>query len=107
MTLNRPAAAALDDGRIASPGPRAHVVMLAEQAGEYFVRRELGIDAIDGVIIDRRAADGSFSGAVRGRQLHYGTATVGVVAGRLTCNGTAPAIRCSCSNRWLTAWLAA
>ena len=52
---------ALDDGRIEVPRFRGRTCFsLAEQAVEHFVRRELAIDAIDGVVIESQAADGSF-----------------------------------------------
>ena len=52
---------ALDDGRIDLSRFRGRTSFsLAEQAVEHFVRRELGIDAVDGVVIESQAADGSF-----------------------------------------------
>jgi hypothetical protein len=42
---------------------------LPEQAVEHFVRRELGIDAIDGLSIGRRTADGSYPVTVGERVL--------------------------------------
>ena len=82
--------AALDAGRIDLSRFRGRTsLMLAEQAVEYFVRRELGIDAIDGVIIDRRATDGSFPVLCADRQLHVRVQRQLVsVAEPLTCNGS-------------------
>jgi len=53
--------AELDQGRIDLARYRGRTSFsLPEQAVEHFVRRELGVDATDGVVIDGRAEDGSF-----------------------------------------------
>ena len=63
----------------------------AEQAVEHFVRRELGIDAVDGVVIDHQAADGSFQVTLADRvaQVRVRRHLVSV-ADPLTCKGPAP-----------------
>ena len=54
------------------------------------MRRELGIDAVDGVVIDRRADDGSFPVRLADRQLHVRVRRRLVsVAEPLTCKGKA------------------
>lgn len=61
---------------------------LAEQAVEHFVRRELDIDAVDGVTIDPRAADGSFPVRLADRLVHVRVSRRLVsVAEPLTCKG--------------------
>jgi hypothetical protein len=61
----------LDEGRIHLSLFRGRTSLsLAEQAVEHFVRRALGIDAVDGVAIDARAADGSFPVRLADRLLH-------------------------------------
>jgi hypothetical protein len=82
---------ALDDGRIDLVRFRGRTSFsLAEQAVEFFVRRELGIDAVDGVVIDRRAEDGSFPVLGGDRRLHVRVRRRMVsVAEPLTCKGTA------------------
>jgi hypothetical protein len=50
-----------DDGRIDLSHFRGRTAFsLAEQAVEHFVRAEFGIDALEGVIVERRAPDGTF-----------------------------------------------
>ncbi len=82
---------ALDEGRIDLLRFRGRTSFsLAEQAVEHFVRRELGIDAIDGVVIDRRADDGSFPVRLADRQLHVRVRRrLTSVAQPLTCRGKA------------------
>ena len=61
---------------------------LAEQAVEHFVRRELDIDAVDGVVIDPQAADGSFPVRLADRLVHVRVRRRLVsVAEPLTCKG--------------------
>lgn len=61
---------------------------LAEQAVEYFVRRDLAIDATDGVVIESRAADGSFLVKLQDRDVHVRVRRRMVsVAEPLTCKG--------------------
>ena len=82
---------ALDEGRIDLARFRGRTTFsLAEQAVEHFVRRELGIDAVDGVIIDRQADDGSFPVRLADRLLHVRVRRRLVsVAEPLTCKGNA------------------
>jgi len=82
---------ALDEGRIDLSRFRGRTTFsLAEQAVEHFVRRELGIDAVDGVIIDRRADDGSFPVRNADRLMHVRVRRrLTTVADPLTCKGTA------------------
>jgi hypothetical protein len=79
----------LDEGRIDISRFRGRTSFsLAEQAVEHFVRRELGIDAADGVVVDRRADDGSFPVRLGDRLLHVRVRRrlVSVVE-PLTCKG--------------------
>jgi len=80
---------ALDDGRIELSHFRGRTCFsLAEQAVEHFVRRELAIDAIDGVIIESQAADGSFLVKLEGRRVNVRVRRRMVsVAEPLTCKG--------------------
>ena len=80
---------ALDDGRIDLSLFRGRTSLsLAEQAVEHFVRRELGIEAVDGVGIDARAADGSFPVRLADRLVHVRVRRRLVsVAEPLTCKG--------------------
>jgi hypothetical protein len=82
---------ALDEGRIDLSLFRGRTSLsLAEQAVEHFVRREIGIDAVDGVVIDRQAADGSFPVRLGERQLHVRVRRRMVSAVEpLTCKGRA------------------
>jgi hypothetical protein len=82
---------ALDDGRIELSWFRGRTTFsLAEQAVEHFVRRELGVDAVDGLIIDRQAEDGSFPVRLVDRQLHVRVRRRLVsVTEPLTCKGQA------------------
>jgi len=82
---------ALDEGRIDLSLFRGRTSLaLAEQAVEHFVRRELGIDAVDGVVIDRQAADGSFPVRLGERLLHVRVRRRLVSAAEpLTCKGKA------------------
>jgi hypothetical protein len=82
---------ALDEGRIELSWFRGRTTFsLAEQAVEHFVRRELGVDAVDGVVIDRQADDGSFPVRLADRQLHVRVRRRLVsVAEPLTCKGNA------------------
>jgi hypothetical protein len=82
---------ALDDGRIDLALFRGRTSLsLAEQAVEHFVRRELGIDAVDGVAIDRQAADGAFPVRLGKRLVHVRVRRRLVTATEpLTCKGTA------------------
>ena len=80
---------ALDDGRIDLSRYRGRTCFsLVEQAVEHFVRRELAIDAIDGVVIESRAADGSFLVQLRDRRVNVRVRRRMVsVAEPLTCKG--------------------
>lgn len=80
---------ALDEGRIHLPLFRGRTSFsLAEQAVEHFVRRELGIDAIDGVAIDPKLDEGSFPVRLADRLLHVRVRRRMVsVAEPLTCKG--------------------
>jgi hypothetical protein len=81
---------ALDEGRIDLALFRGRTSLsLAEQAVEHFVRRELGIDATDGVVIDRQASDGSFPVRLADRLVHVRVRRRMVsVAEPLTCKGS-------------------
>ncbi len=81
---------ALDEGRIDLSRFRGRTTFsLAEQAVEHFVRRELGIDAVEGVIVDGRAGDGAFPVRIADRLLHVRVRRRMVsVADPLTCKGT-------------------
>ena len=60
----------------------------AEQAAEQFVRLELGVDAVDGVVIDGQAEDGSFEVRVAERVVNVRVRRRLVsVAEPLTCKG--------------------
>jgi hypothetical protein len=63
---------------------------LAEQAVEHFVRRELGVDALDGVVVGPRSGDGSFPVQLRDRlvQVRVRRRMVSVPE-PLTCKGAA------------------
>jgi hypothetical protein len=80
---------ALDDGRIDLSRFRGRTCFsLAEQAVEHFVRRELAIDAIDGVVIEEQAADGSFLVKLPDRRANVRVRRRMVaVAEPLTCKG--------------------
>ncbi len=53
---------ALDEGRIDLAKFRGRTSFsLAEQAVEHFVRRDLGIDSMDGLVIERRTSEDSFA----------------------------------------------
>jgi hypothetical protein len=82
---------ALDEGRIDLSRFRGRTSFsLAEQAVEHFVRGELGIDAVDGVVIDRQAADGSFPVRIADRVLRVRVRRrLESVAEPLTCKGKA------------------
>jgi len=82
---------ALDEGRIDLERFRGRTTYsLAEQAVEHFVRNELDLDAVDGVVVDRRLDDGSFPVRLTDRLLHVRVRRHLVsVAEPLTCNGTA------------------
>jgi hypothetical protein len=79
----------LDEGRIDLARFRGRTSFsLAEQAVEHFVRREFGVDAIEGVVIDRRAEDGSFPVRLGERVVHVRVRRRMVsVADPLTCKG--------------------
>jgi hypothetical protein len=81
--------AGLDAGRIDLTRFRGRTsYSLAEQAVEHFVRVELGIDAVDGAVVDGRADDGSFRVRLRDREVHVVVRRHMVsVADRLTCRG--------------------
>jgi hypothetical protein len=80
---------ALDDGRIEVSHFRGRTCFsLAEQAVEHFVRRDLAIDATDGVVIESRAADGSFLVKLQDRHVNVRVRRRMVpVAEPLTCKG--------------------
>lgn len=80
---------ALDDGRIDLSRYRGRTCFsLVEQAVEHFVRGELAIDAIDGVVVESRAADGSFLVQLRDRRVNVRVRRRMVsVAEPLTCKG--------------------
>ncbi|HEX4983616.1 MAG TPA: sucrase ferredoxin [Ilumatobacteraceae bacterium] len=82
---------ALDEGRIDLARFRGRTSFsLAEQAVEHFVRGELGIDAVDGVVIGRQADDGSFPVRTADRLLHVRVRRrLESVAEPLTCRGKA------------------
>jgi hypothetical protein len=82
---------ALDEGRIDLSRFRGRTSFsIAEQAVEHFVRRELGIDAVDGVVIGRPADDGSFPVRIADRRLHVRVRRrLTSVAEPLTCRGKA------------------
>ena len=62
---------ALDDSRLDLSLFRGRTTYsLLEQAVEHFVRHELGVDTVDGVMVERRAEDGSFPVTVSERTLH-------------------------------------
>ncbi len=61
---------------------------LAEQAVEHFVRTELAIDAVDGVVIGRRSDDGAYPVRLPDRRVHVRVSRRMVsVAEPLTCRG--------------------
>jgi len=78
-----------DDGRIDLSRFRGRTVFsLAEQAVEHFVRAEFGIDALDGVTVERRAPDGTFPARLADRTVHVRVRRRLVsVAEPLTCKG--------------------
>jgi hypothetical protein len=80
---------ALDEGRIELSNFRGRTSFsLAEQAVEHFVREELGVESIDGVIVERQLGDGSFPVRVDGRLLVVRVRRRLVsVAEALTCKG--------------------
>jgi len=80
---------ALDDGRIDVGHFRGRTCYsLAEQAVEYFVRRDLAVDAADGVVIESRSSDGSFLVNLDDRQVSVRVRSRMVsVAEPLTCKG--------------------
>jgi hypothetical protein len=81
---------ALDEGRIDLPRFRGRTSFSpAEQAVEHFVRRELGINAVDGVVIEQQKSDGAFVVRLADRELHVRVHRRMVsVAEPLTCKGT-------------------
>ena len=81
---------ALDDGRIDLSRFRGRTCFsLAEQAVEHFVRRELDIDAIDGVVVEGQAPDGSFLVKLPDRSANVRVRRRMVsVAEPLTCKGS-------------------
>jgi len=61
---------------------------LAEQAAEYFLRRELGVDAVNGIVISATPADGSIEARVGDRAFSVRLRRHMVsVAEPLTCKG--------------------
>ena len=80
---------AWDAGRIVLPSFRGRTAYsLDEQAVEHFVRSELGIDTVDGVVVDRRAGDGSYPVQAGERLLHVRVRRHMVsVSEPLTCKG--------------------
>ena len=80
---------ALDDGRIELSHFRGRTCFsLAEQAVEHFVRRDLAIDAIDGVVVESQAADGSFLVNLEDRRVNVRVRRRMVsVVEPLTCKG--------------------
>jgi hypothetical protein len=82
--------AALDEGRMDVSRFRGRTSFsLAEQAVEHFVRRDLGIDTLEGVVIDRQGEDGSFPVRLADRVVHVRVQRRMVtVADPLTCKGT-------------------
>jgi hypothetical protein len=80
---------ALDDGRIELSRFRGRTCFsLAEQAVEHFVRRDLAIDATDGVVIEKQAADGSFLVKLHDRRVNVRVRRGNVsVTEPLTCKG--------------------
>jgi len=81
---------ALDEGRIDLARFRGRTTYsLAEQAVEHFVRNELDLDAVDGVVVGRRLDDGSFPVRLTDRLLHVRVRRHLVsVAEPLTCKGS-------------------
>ena len=79
----------LDEGRIDLSLFRGRTSFsLAEQAVEHFVRREFDIDAVDGVIVDPQAADGSFPVRLADRLVNVRVKRRLVsIAEPLTCKG--------------------
>lgn len=79
----------LDQGRIDVASYRGRTSFsLAEQAVEHFVRSELGVEAVDGVVIDGRADDGSFAVRLADRHVRVRVARRLVsIAQPLTCKG--------------------
>jgi hypothetical protein len=80
---------AWDEGRIDLSSFRGRTAYsLAEQAVEHFVRRELGIDAVDGVVVGQRDADGSYPVRADERLVHVRVRRHMVtVSDPLTCKG--------------------
>jgi hypothetical protein len=80
----------LDEGRIDISRFRGRTSFsLAEQAVEYFVRHELGVDAVDGVVIEGQAEDGSFQVRLADRLVNVRVRRRLVsVAEPLTCKGS-------------------
>ena len=80
---------ALDDGRIDVSRFRGRTCFsLAEQAVEHFVRRDLNVEATDGVVIEGRATDGSFLVTLDDRRVSVRVRRRMVsVAEPLTCKG--------------------
>jgi hypothetical protein len=79
----------LDAGRIDLDRFRGRTSLsLAEQAVEYFVRHELGVDGLDAVAIEGRGGDGAFDVRVGERSARVRIERRMVsVAEPLTCNG--------------------
>jgi hypothetical protein len=80
---------ALDEGRIDLACFRGQTSLsLAEQAVDHFVRRELGVDAIDAVVIEGRNEDGAFTARVGERPVRVRVERHMIsVAEPLTCHG--------------------
>jgi hypothetical protein len=80
----------LDDGRIELAHFRGRTSFsLAEQAVEHFVRQEIGVESIDGVIVDPQLSDHSFRVRVDDRLLVVRIRRRLVsVAEALTCKGS-------------------
>jgi hypothetical protein len=82
---------ALDAGRIEPSMFRGRTSFsLAEQAVEHFVRRELGVDALDGVVVGPRSDDGSFPVQLSDRRIQVRVRRRMVsLPEPLTCKGAA------------------
>jgi hypothetical protein len=82
---------ALDEGRIELSLFRGRTSFsLAQQAVEHFVRRELGVDAIDGVVVGPRSDDGSFPVHLSDRRMQVRVRRRMVsIPEPLTCKGAA------------------
>jgi hypothetical protein len=82
---------ALDSGRIDLARFRGRTTYsITEQAVEHFVRNELQVDRVDGVVVNRRVADGSFPVRLADRLVHVRVRQHLVsVEEPLTCKGHA------------------